>query len=363
MSTTVLTEEQKEWVDEVTHVLTTTAPSLGPATSRAPHFSRLAGAIEPATSRSTDAALSRREQGEKNDRLTTQSSSALEKSRRERRRALILPREHGAWGLLLVPMVTATGVAFRVSFRVVPVLLMLTAALALFWLRTPFESLLGTSALRAQSKDERRLVVGVIAVLGTIATAAVSTLLWAGRNPLLWLIGAGAGLAFAGQSLLKLTGRRAPNRRSAQRLRMFSEIVGTIGLTSSAPASYYVITGNFNSTAWILWLANMIFAGNQIHYVQLRIHSAKLEGLREKLSCGWTFALGQALMTAVITVACLDRLMPQYASLAFAPIMFRGWLYFIQKPMPLKVRNLGWGELGQAVLFCVAFIGSFTLAK
>ncbi len=29
----------------------------------------------------------------------------------DRRRALILPREHGAWGLLLVPMVTGAGIA------------------------------------------------------------------------------------------------------------------------------------------------------------------------------------------------------------------------------------------------------------
>jgi hypothetical protein len=86
---------------------------------------------------------------------------AMEKARRERNRALIVPREHGAWGLLLVPMVTAAGVAFRQSTNVFPFVLLLTAALALFWLRTPLESLLGISAMRAETKEERGSVAFV----------------------------------------------------------------------------------------------------------------------------------------------------------------------------------------------------------
>ncbi|HUD64098.1 MAG TPA: hypothetical protein VMQ17_05965 [Candidatus Sulfotelmatobacter sp.] len=60
-----------------------------------------------------------------------------------------------------------------------------------------------------------------------IAIAALAALLRAGRNPDLWLIGVAAVVAFAGQTLLKKLGRRT---------RMLSEIVGTIGLTSAAPA-------------------------------------------------------------------------------------------------------------------------------
>ena len=92
--------------------------------------------------------------------------AALEKARRERRHALIYPREHGAWGLLLVPMVTGAGIAFRESRNVFPFLLLLTAALAIFWLRTPLESLLRTSAIRVQTQEERRTVTLVILALG-----------------------------------------------------------------------------------------------------------------------------------------------------------------------------------------------------
>jgi hypothetical protein len=286
--------------------------------------------------------------------LGSTEGAAIQKARRERRHALILPREHGAWGLLLVPMVTGTGVAFRESHNVLPALLLLVATLALFWLRTPVESLLGTSAMRAQTADERRAVAIVIVSLGAVAALALSSLLWAGQNPLLWLIGAAAGAAFVGQAMLKKLGRQT---------RMLSEIVGTIGLTASGPAAYYVITGKFGPTAWMIWMANLIFAGDQIHYVQLRIHTARVEGFWAKLKRGWAFAVGQLLMTAALTIACLLGLIPAIASIAFSPLLFRGWFYFIQKPTPLAVRKLGWNELSLAVAFCVIFIAAFAVSK
>ncbi len=282
------------------------------------------------------------------------TESALDEARRQRHRALIIPREHGAWGLLLVPMITGAGVAFRECSHIFPLILLSAAALALFWLRTPAESLLGTSAMRAQTSEEARTVKLAIAILGAIAGAALCALLWAGKNRDLWPLGAVAAVAFIAQALLKRLGRRA---------RIWSEMVGTIGLTAAAPAAYYVITGNFNETACMLWLANILFAGDQIHYVQLRIHTAKVEGFRAKVAHGWAFALGQALMTAVLTLACMSRLMPAIVSLAFAPLLFRGWFYFVQEPSPLLVRRLGWGELKHATVFCIVFVGMYTLAR
>lgn len=280
--------------------------------------------------------------------------AATEKVRRERRRALILPREHGAWGLLLVPMVTGAGVAFHQASHIFPLILLLTAALALFWLRTPLESLLGTSAMRAQTLEESHTLRSAIVLLAGIAAVALAVLLWAGKNAELWPLGAGAGVAFIAQAVLKKLGRRT---------RMLSEMVGTVGLTAAAPAAYYVITGEFTETAWMLWLANILFAGDQIHYVQLRIHTTKIQGFRAKLAHGWAFAVGQALMTAIITLACIARLMPPIASLAFAPLLFRGWFYFVQDATPLVVRRLGWSELKHATVFCVLLIATFVLAR
>jgi hypothetical protein len=282
--------------------------------------------------------------------LASKPAAAIQRALHERRRALIVPREHGAWGLLLVPLITGAGLAVRISTNFFPLVLLLTAALILFWLRTPVESLLGTSALRAQSEEERRYVRFVVGYLLVIAVVASSMLLWAGRNPLLWLMGAVALAAFTAQVVLKKRGRGA---------RMLSEIVGTIGLTSLAPAAYYVTSGRFNAIAWMLWFSNVIFAGNQIHYVQLRIHTARVGGFRAKLTRGWAFVVGQFSMLAVLVLGCARGFMPWIALIAFVPLLLRGWIYFFQKPAPLVVRRLGWSELSHAVAFCVLFIGAF----
>ena len=75
-----------------------------------------------------------------------------------RRRSLIVPREHGAWGILLVPLVTgalAGGFSGGAPLKIVPVAL---CAVACFWLRTPVESCLGTSPMHAKSRAEVHLV-------------------------------------------------------------------------------------------------------------------------------------------------------------------------------------------------------------
>ena len=156
---------------------------------------------------------------------------------------------------------------------------------------------------------------------------------------------------------------RPRSKHSATNVRMLGEIIGTIGLTASAPAAYYVITGKFGPLAWMLWLANLLFAGNQIHYVQLRIHSARAQGMPEKLAAGWTFAVGQLLMIAALIAAGFLRVMPWIALVSFVPLILRGYLYFLQKPGPLVVRRLGWNELAQAVTFCLLFISALALQR
>lgn len=328
MSTAIdLEAKQTEWVNQVTHVLGGSKPSF-------------------TTGSAGDLRV--------NETKVSAADTHADKARRERRHALLFPREHGAWGLLLVPIITGAGVAFRECSHIFPLLLLSTAALSLFWLRTPFESLIGTSAMHAETNDERHAIRSAVFGLAVVAAIALGGLLWAGQNSYLWPLGAAAALAFILQAVL---------RKLSRKLRMLSEIVGTIGLTASAPAAYYVITGKFNGIAWMLWIANILFAGDQIHYVQLRIHTAKVEGFGAKVARGWRFAAGQALMTAVLTFACLNRMMPPLASLAFAPLLFRGWFYFVQESGPLIVRRLGWNEMKHAAAFCVIFIATFTLAR
>ena len=201
-----------------------------------------------------------------------------------RERSLIVPREHGAWGILLIPLVTGAAVGLGSGgsgWGLAPFTL---AALALFWLRTPVESWIGSTPIRARTDVERRLVRKAVVLLGLASFGAVVWLLWGGRNlGLLW-IGALAGGAFLAQAGLKQIWRGA---------RTAAQMIGAAGLTSTAPAAYSAVTGHLGGTAWSLWACNVLFAINQIQFVQLRIRAAHSTNRREKLSIGRGSWLGK----------------------------------------------------------------------
>lgn len=283
-----------------------------------------------------------------------ENTTQLTVPQKERRRALVVPREHGAWGMLLVPLVTGAVVGWLAGGRVAPVLLLTTATLALFWLRTPVESWLGTNAVRVQTRQERRLVRAVILPLVTISALALSALFWQGKNrELIWL-GIIAVPAFAAQMFLKRMGRAT---------RMAAEVVGALALTSTAPAAYCVATGRLDAKAWTLWLVNWLFAADQIHFVWLRIRAARATRLGEKFRVGWSFLAGQTLLGGLLVLACRFSWFPELTLIAFVPVLFRGFVWFAKKPQPIVVRRLGWTELAHALVFAVLLTASFGLVR
>ena len=267
-----------------------------------------------------------------------------------RQRALVIPREHGAWGMLLVPLATGAVAALRSSVNGGALALFILAAMSLFWLRTPLESWLGTSAIKAQTKDERGFVMKVTALIGLLAVASIAALLWNGYSRGLLTIGAVAGLAFAIQACVKRLGRKG---------RMPAQIVGAVGLTSTAAGAYYVATGQLDRTAVALWLANWLFAGDQIHFVQVRIRSSRATTMDEKMKQGLPFFCGQIGLIGVILTACRFGLFSDAMAIAFLPVLGRGTLWFVRRYRPLDVHKLGFSELAHSLIFGALLCASF----
>ena len=282
----------------------------------------------------------------------TNAAVDLRATRRARIRALVIPREHGAWGLLLVPLFTGAAVGVAAGHQLWPLVLFTVAALALFWLRTPVESLLGTTPLSAQTPAERKTAFIASAGLALVSAGCLAGLLWNGRNRGLLLLGGIAAFVFVIQTLLMRLGRP---------WRMVAQLLGAVGLTCTAAAAYCVASGRLDARGWILWAANWIFAGNQIHFVQLRIHAARAATFGEKFARGRVFFLAQVLLLPVLAVATRLRLMPPALMLAFLPGLMRGFYWFFRGPQPLQVRSLGWSEMKQGVLFGVLLAAAMIL--
>jgi hypothetical protein len=264
---------------------------------------------------------------------------------------MIVPREHGAWGMLLIPLATGAVVAAGSALNYAALAWFAVASLALFWMRTPLEAWLGTTAIKANSRKERTAVVGVWLALALLAMVAVFALFRAGRFPGLLPIGCIAAAALALRALVKSFGRMA---------RMPAQIIGAIGLTSTAAGAYYVSTGHLDQVAISLWIANWVFAANQVHFVQVRIRGSRLASPSEKARKVYGFLMGQIALAVALVTFSKNGFLPRYAVVAFVPALLRGFLWYCSGPTPLDVHRLGFSELGQALVFgallCIVFL-------
>jgi hypothetical protein len=193
-------------------------------------------------------------------------------------------------------------------------------------------------------------VMAAIVGYSAVAVIALSVLLWSGNNPRLLMLGAIAAFSFGTQALLRKLGRET---------RLASQMVGLAGLSSTAAGAYYVATGRFDTTAWMVWAANWLFAANQVHMVQLRIRNAKVAGFRQRLARGWKFLAGEVLTVILLVAFFHFRLLPKMSVVAFHPMLLRGAAWFFKNPRPLRVHRLGWMELGFALIFGVMFVSGF----
>ncbi len=280
------------------------------------------------------------------------TSSVVHTPGTARLKSLVWPREHGAWALLLVPLVTGAWLGHPTARTILPVLLFAVAALGLFCLRTPVEAWLHLSALRARNSAERAAVLASIVLYLGVSGAALTLLIWQQRAHGLLLLGAAAAAAFLAQAALKSLGRET---------RMNAQLTGALALTSTAAGAYYLASGNLGRMAVIAWAVNWLFAANQIHYVQLRIHAARLALPAERFAAAQGFLLGEMLTGLLLGSAWRAGWLPGLALLAFLPALVRGVVWIFRPPQRLQIHRLGMSELTQAVFFGLALIAAFAI--
>ena len=275
---------------------------------------------------------------------------SMQRTQQSRVRHLVWPREHGAWGMLFVPLATGAAVGLMSGGATFPLLLLVVAAFALFCLRTPVESLWGASPMKARTDEERGAVAWYLVIFATVAIACVAGLFAVVNTLGLLVVGVAAASAFVTQLTM---------RQAYPRARMLAQVVGAAGLTSAAAAAYCVVTGHLDSRALALWAANWIFAGNQIHFVQVRLHAAKLTTFKEKFARAAKFFDGQFAMLGVLALAIGFGVLPLLAVIAFVPVFIRGTIWFFNGAQPLSVKRLGFTELAHTIAFGALIVVAF----
>lgn len=246
-----------------------------------------------------------------------------------------LPKEHGAWGMLLLPL-GAGLIVGRGGFQVS--LLVTVMVLAGYLARVPLESLLR----RSRAAEMRPWLIAEAGMVGLCALL----LLASGR--VAWLVpGILAGATFAATLWYGV------RRRSRE---LLNEIIAAVALPLTAPLAYAAASGRLDATAWLLWFVFALYHLQALAYVRSWILGRRANksdsylGARNRTVEAAYFTTGVSF--ALTLFLSLTQAWPPLLPLAFVPGWGRALAGLPQVgQVELPVKRLGWLEMLQAVIF------------
>ncbi len=250
-----------------------------------------------------------------------------------------LPREHGAWGMFLVPWL-----AGALTARGLPpaAMLLALAGLLAFVARQPLTTWLRARRRRRQAGSAAAYAAGYAGAALALGAAGIGL---GPTRPLLAVAGAAAvlgGIHLA--QAARLRERTLPG-----------ELVAVTGGALAAPAAH-LAGGGGSLTALILWLLCALYFASSVFYIKLRVGTAHPgatgdpEGLWRRCAAYHGFlvlALGLLLLAGQVSLA---------VGLAFAAVVARA-AWFLARPHPgLNLRRLGLLEVAYSAGFLIFLV-------
>ncbi|MFQ5613466.1 MAG: YwiC-like family protein [Anaerolineae bacterium] len=261
-----------------------------------------------------------------------------------------LPKEHGSWAMLIVPLLLGLASAPVWRWRAVALLL---AALGFFLMRYPLATLVKT---RRRRSTDRAYLWRWAAIYGGIVLLAGGWLVLA--QGLWWLAAMGivGGLLVAFH--LWLVARR-------QEMSVVGELSGILGLALGAPMAYYTAGSQLDRAAAVLWLINALYFGGTVFYIKLKVRQQPRQPRPQRPSqrlirAGACLTYQTVALSVVIVLAAL-RQAPVLVPLAFVPVtvkvLWGAWHW--QDKKSLSLVRLGVAEIAHAVAFAGLVIVAF----
>jgi hypothetical protein len=224
-----------------------------------------------------------------------------------------MPREHGVWGILLIPFATAVGVT---GVWNLPVALLLASIMCFYVGRTSF------------LKQNYRWTVILLA--GSAACTLPLLFVW----KLWWLAAFGAVAA-------PLAFRKTEHS-------VVMQLLAVAGLTLTAPAALYAATGEIGWPAWRMWLLNALYFGGGVLYVKMHV-AAAIARRAEKLRRGAATMIYYGVL-AVVAAFWWP------VGLAFVPAIARAFFGVARLTPRLRIKRLGWTEVAYSLVFAVTVV-------
>jgi hypothetical protein len=248
-----------------------------------------------------------------------------------------IPKQHGAWGMLYVPYLSAVFCFGTFDANAILALLVLTVG---FFIQEPLLAFIRICPIRKSNPNRFFFLLRWIAlysVTGLILLFGLMHFVW---RPLIVPFG------FAAALMLLLHFRSISQKLDRK---ISGELISVFGLTMSAPFTWYILTGRVDRFACLLWVLNTLFFASSIFYVKTRVEwlsKKKNQGRVRLYSTIYHFAVLIFLVTAA-----LMRVLPFVVSLAFLPVLIRAFWGSLTRHPKLNLRNVGLAEFGFSLFF------------
>lgn len=288
--------------------------------------------------------------------MRSPNGSSEEGGPRPKRASLPIPREHGAYGILLTSQLM--GLFVRPEPGGASPLLGVVMALAVLagFLAEP--GLEGLLASRGQNR------ASVVWTLG-FAELGLALGLWLLLARRWWLVAYGGLVLMAGMARWWLT-------RTGQSHSVLTEFLGVVGLTAAGPAVVYAASGRLSPATFWFWLILVLYFAGPLYYVKMRVRQ---RGRRHEpggrvtsgaLTLGpWAGSTLAYHWGAVALAAILAwrGAVPAVTPLAFLPFLAKATFTALWPPHPehFDVRRLGWTEAALGLIFAVLVIAAYGL--
>lgn len=255
------------------------------------------------------------------------------------------PREHGAWAMLIAPLITGIGAARIFNLDT---LLLALCAFGFFLLRLPL-----MLAIKSRAPDTRAHALRWSAIYAAFTAAFGVLLLLSARLEALVPLGAMGGFILI--IYLALAARRAE-------MSLLGEWLGIAGLALSAPAAYLVGTQVLDWTALGLYVLNVFYFGGTVVYVKFKVREQPRTAPTnwvEKLWAGRVSIAYHAMAVTAVAFFAIIGWVPALVSLAFILPMGKVLVGVCTRPARLNIKRIGLIELGFTLVFLVIMVVAY----
>ncbi|MBI1877311.1 MAG: YwiC-like family protein [Chloroflexi bacterium] len=264
---------------------------------------------------------------------------------------LPVPKEHGSWAMLTVPLLLGLVIAPAWHWRA---LVLVVAALGFFLVRQPLAMLVKT---RKRTSADRGYLWRWTAIYGGLTVLSSGWLVLAQGLWWLALMGFVGGISLLFN--LWLVSRR-------QEMSLTGEVAGIAGLALGAPMTYYAASSQLDGTAAILWLINFLYFGGTVFYIKLKVRQQPRLPAPNRIGARLVAAKAclayQTIALTVLILLVTLRQAPLLIPLALIPAtiktLYGAWRW--QDKKSLSLVRLGVIEILHTIAFAALVVLAFS---